>query len=89
MLSYDVSGITYLPFINANPSDSNTIYTALYYAQDEGVTAGQKTCFVTFDQPLYIKATEIARSSPELSGVVVCLGGFHLLMYFMGTQGYR
>ena len=50
--------------------------------------AGQKTCFVTFDQLLYIKATEIVRSSPELSSVVFLLGGFHLMMSFMGAIGH-
>ena len=86
--TYDVSEITTLPFINMDPSDCSTIYTALCYARAQCDKAGQKTCFVTFDQPLYIKATEIVRSSPELAYVVVRLGGFHLLMSLMGAIGY-
>ena len=84
----DVGEITTLPFINMDPSDCSTIYTALCYARAQCDKAGQKTCLVTFDQPLYIKATEIVRSSPELASVVVCFGGFHLLMSFMGATGY-
>ena len=86
--NYDVSEITALPFINNNPSDCSTLYTALCYAKSQCHKAGQKTCFVTFDQPLYIKSVEIVKSSPDLSGVVVRLGGFHLLMSFMGAMTY-
>ena len=82
------SEITTLAFINMDPSDCSTIYTALCYARAQCDKAGQKTCFVTFDQPLYIKATEIVRSSHELACVVVRLGGFHLLMSLMGAIGY-
>jgi hypothetical protein len=41
---------------------------------------------VTFDQPLWQKAVEIALSDVSLN--VVCrLGGFHLLMCFLGSIG--
>ena len=50
-----------------------------------------KTCFVTFDQPLYAKAVKMVSSavtsSSKLSSIVVRLGGFHLLMSFMGAIG--
>ena len=59
--TYDVSEITTLPFINMDPSDCSTIYTALCYARAQCDKAGQKTYFITFDQPLYIKATEIVK----------------------------
>ena len=47
--------------------------------------------FVTFDQPLYVKAVDMVAASVngnDLSSVVVRLGGFHLLMSFMGVVGY-
>ncbi|ELU12774.1 hypothetical protein CAPTEDRAFT_192602 [Capitella teleta] len=47
-----------------------------------------ETCFVTFDQPLYVKANEIVASDEILQGVVVRLGGFHPLISFMGSVGY-
>ncbi|KAF0737722.1 Uncharacterized protein FWK35_00023698 [Aphis craccivora] len=53
--------------------------------------AGHETCVVTFDQPLFIKAREIvAASKPgsELSKVIIRLGGFHLLLSFLGSIGY-
>lgn len=46
---------------------------------------------MTFDQPLYLKARDILASRPDdpaLSNVVIRLGGFHLLMSFMGAIGY-
>ncbi|KAE9523143.1 hypothetical protein AGLY_016457 [Aphis glycines] len=48
----------------------------------------QKTCFVTFDQPLYIKARNIVESYKSNPQIVVKLGGFHLLMSFMGSIDY-
>ena len=44
---------------------------------------------MTFDQPLYWKARDVVANDtePELKNVVVRLGGFHLLMSFMGAMG--
>jgi len=45
---------------------------------------------VTFDQPLFINAMDIVSQvdqNDELSKVIVRLGGFHLLMSYMGTVG--
>ena len=77
------SAVTFLPFINSPPSDYNTVYTALQYAANDSQQQGAAICFVTFDQPLYIKAREIQ------SGIIsVRLGGFHTLMSFMGCIGH-
>lgn len=46
-----------------------------------------RICPVTFDQPLYIKAAEIVAASQGLDRVIVCLGGFHLLMSYLGSIG--
>ena len=53
----------------------------------------QGQMFVTFDQPLYLKARSIIAAysdSPDFNfnKVIVRLGSFHLLMSFMGTIGY-
>ena len=47
-----------------------------------------RICAVTFDQPLYIKAAEIVASSQDLDKVIVRLGGFHLLMSYLGSIGH-
>ena len=41
--TYDVSEITTLPFINMDPSDCSTTYTALCYARAKCDKAGQMT----------------------------------------------
>ena len=48
------------------------------------------TCFVTFDQPLYIKARDIIACTPlsDKSFIVPRLGGFHMLMSYFGCIGY-
>ncbi|MBW0528211.1 hypothetical protein O181_067926 [Austropuccinia psidii MF-1] len=86
-----------LPFINAPPSNYDTVYTALQYAS-ELIQLSQKDdennkikVIITFDQPLYWKAREIiATASPDsqITNCIVRLGGFHLLMSFLGSIGY-
>ncbi len=80
--------IEILPFINLDPGNASTIYTALSFAQKQSEKYGLGTCAVTFDQPLYIKAAEIVSASPDLSKVIARLGGFHLLMSYMGSVGF-
>jgi len=88
---YEVTFVRYQPFINAPPNDYDTIFTALLTGVEESKSLNQVTCLVTFDQPLYLKARDILASrpaDPALSNVVLRLGGFHLLMSFMGAIGY-
>lgn len=45
---------------------------------------------MTFDQPLFIKVVDLvsqADENDELSSIIVRLGGFHLLMNYMGAVG--
>ncbi|XP_071642214.1 uncharacterized protein [Temnothorax longispinosus] len=87
-IEYDVSRVLCLPFVNLPPSSKDAINTVLFYAASECQKRRQKTCFVTFDQPLYIKAREIiAEGDEKLANVVVRLGGFHLLMSYLGGLG--
>lgn len=79
-----------LPLINAPPSNYDTVYTALHYAS-KLIQQTHKKLIVTFDQPLYWKAREIVAAEPldsQISNCVVRLGGFHLLMSFLGSIGY-
>ncbi|ELU12506.1 hypothetical protein CAPTEDRAFT_214834 [Capitella teleta] len=81
---YEKTRIEILPFIKMQPTNPSSIYTALNFAREQSSLHGMKTCFVTFDQPLCAKAIEIVASDEILQGVVVRLGGFHLLMSFHG-----
>ena len=85
---YAVSSINALPFINIDPTKPSAIYTALLFAVDKCKKNNIAWYIVTFDQPLYQKASEIvATSSADLGSGIVKLGGFHLLMSFMGAFG--
>ncbi|XP_061723992.1 uncharacterized protein LOC133530150 [Cydia pomonella] len=77
-----------VPFINAPASNYDTILTALKYAAEK-CKQSDIDCIVTFDQPLYQKAQEIVKSSQDalISKIILRLGGFHLLMSFMGAIG--
>lgn len=58
-----------------------TKYTQFLTELSGNTELKQQTCFVTFDQPLYIRDRDIiagcGKESP-LSNVIVRLGGFHL-----------
>jgi len=41
---------------------------------------------ITFDQPLWLKAVEVVAT--EEMNIVCCLGGFHMLMSFLGSIGH-
>jgi len=79
-----------VPFINLSQSDPSAIFSALNFAAKECKKQHQRSCFVTFDQPLYAKATEIVAASSIMNSesVIIRLSGFHLLMSFLGTIGY-
>lgn len=86
---FHVSDVVTLPFINLNPSNLSTIYTALNFALKEASRHGRNYCIVTFDQPLFIKAVDIVHASSELcDAVIVRLGGLHMTFSFMGADGY-
>ena len=88
---FSTSRILFLPFIHHPASNLNTIYTTLNSIHDNMKFHGHEACVVTFDQPLFIKAREIvAASEPgsELSKIIIRLGGFHLIMSFLGSIGY-
>jgi hypothetical protein len=70
-------------------SDYDTVFISPFEASVRSQGHFQKTCFVTFDQPLFFKARDIVEGGQhsELSCVVVRLGEFNLLMSFMGFIG--
>lgn len=88
--NYSKSQISFLPFIHQPASNYNTIYTTLLCALENAKRYGHTVCIVTFDQPLYAKAREIVSAAPdgsEVSKIIIRLGGFHLLMSYLGAIG--
>lgn len=89
--NFPTSQVMFLPFIDHPASNVDTIYTTLHQALDIAKSHGQKTCVITFDQPLYYKAREmvaVSETNSNLCKVVVKLGGFHMFMSFLGSIGH-
>ena len=83
--SVSKSEILYLPIIDLNPSDETCIFSTLLYIQRQARELNIPTPCITFDQPLWIKAVEIVKA--KSLNVVCRLGGFHVMMSFLGSIG--
>jgi hypothetical protein len=83
---YDCMENHQLPQICSFGTGYDTVFISPFEASERSKGHFQKTCFITFDQPLFFKARDIVEGGQhsELSCVVVRLGDFHLLMTFMG-----
>ena len=79
------SSFSFLPIINLNLSDESCIFSTLLFVQHQARQLNIPTPCVTFDQPLYIKAFEIVDAKDMK--IVLKLGGFHMLMSFLGGIG--
>ncbi|KAK6183990.1 hypothetical protein SNE40_006544 [Patella caerulea] len=73
-----------LPIIDQNPNDEDCVYSTLCYISEQASRLKLPSTSVTFDQPLFLKAFEIAETK-GLSRLVIRLGGFHLLMSALGS----
>ncbi|ESO85472.1 hypothetical protein LOTGIDRAFT_154963 [Lottia gigantea] len=67
-----------------SPNDDSGIYSALVYLQTQGEKLGLQNFCITFDQPLYLRASEIVEAK-KMNKIVLRLGGFHLLMSALGS----
>ena len=77
--------VTFLPILDLNPSDSTCIYSVLNFISSQANTLGIQTPILTFDQPLWLRAMEIVRA--KSLPIVLILGGFHLMMSYLGRIG--
>ena len=53
------SKIMFLPIIDLSPTDPTCIYTTLEFVIDQAKSLNVRTPVLTFDQPFWLKATEI------------------------------
>ena len=79
------STIGFMPMIDMNPSDLSCINSTLHFVCEQSVKYNVAPV-VTFDQPLFWKATTIINGSPGTSPLR--LGGFHTEMSFLGSIGH-
>ena len=78
--------ILFLPIIDLDPSDmTRCIYSTLLFVESQAQKLNMLTACITFDQALWIKAIEIIKGK---SLKIVCrLGGFHLIISYLGSIG--
>ena len=84
------SSIYYLPMIDLPPGNKSCILSTLEFIYKEAVKHSVIP-IITFDQPLYWKASEIIANAPDnshLKEIVLLLGCFHTLMNLLGAVGY-
>lgn len=81
-----ISDVEMLSIVDLNPSDTDCIYSTLVYVIDQAKKLRISTPDIIFDQPLYIKAVDIAQKGNL--DIVIRLGGFHMLMSFLGSIGH-
>ncbi len=77
------SKVYLLPIIDLNPNDMSCLFSTLKFIESRAETLGIATPIITFDQLLSIKANEVIKG--KSFNMVCMLGGFHLLMSFMGS----
>jgi len=72
-----------------NQTEHQTIYTTLMRIKEAMNNLGQTHVPIVFDMGLLTKALEITWANPEeLSGVIPCYGGMHLLMSTIAAIGH-
>ena len=77
--------VNFLSIINLNPSDESCIYSTLLFVEQQAQQRTVPSPCITFDQSLFIKGFEISKAKDM--NIVIRLGGFHLLMLFLGGTG--
>ena len=74
--------LDFLHIINLNPSDESWIYSTLLFVEQQAQQLNVPSPCITVDQPLFIESFEILKA--KHMNIVIRLGGFHLLMLFLG-----
>ena len=84
------SVISYLDTIDASATDLRTAYEVLSRGCEIKDRLQLKAVVCVFDQAFYAKAMEIFWKHKSLfEGLVIMMGGFHLLMMLLGVIGTR
>ena len=80
--------IGYLPLWDTTPTDYSTVYIIMQILIRIIDHLEQKNTVITFDQAMYKIGKELQWMRPdEFKHTVIRMGGFHILMNFMGAIG--
>ena len=84
------SKISYLDTLDSPATDIKTAYEVLCRACAIKECLGLESVLCVLDQAFYAKAAEVIWKNKDIFGdIVIMLGGFHLLMMFLGVMGIR
>ena len=80
--------IGYLPFLLSFPADPNLVANALMICIRTNKKLGNMFAVVSQDLAVYEISYALRREKPDkFPNLILHLGGFHLLMNFLGTVG--
>jgi len=74
------------PLVDLHPTDDTCIYSTLLFVDQQARHLKVPVTCITFDQPLWLKAVDICMAAGL--NRVCRLGGFHLLMSYLGCIGH-
>lgn len=84
------SEITYLPIIDASPTEYSTIYAMIQRSLEIQQELGIQYLTVVCDEAIYAKMQQIRWKDPNVKlNLILRLGAFHAAMSFLGTIGKR
>ena len=74
--------------LNAPADDYSTFYTAFKQCLDVDAKLQNPYTIIGVDQALFCKSMELKWNCPEFKDkIIICLGGLHVSMKFMGVIG--
>lgn len=82
--------VNFLPIIDMNPTDLTCINSTMHFICKDAAKYNAEVS-LTFDQPLWWKARTIIENESvdsPIKRIVLCLGGFHMKMSFLGAIGH-
>ena len=80
------STVSLLPITDLNPGDLSCVYSTLMFIIDQSKRIIVKIPVITFDQSLWLKATDVVNAKALKVVLIPC--GFHLMMSFIGSIGH-
>ena len=80
------SEFDFMPIIDLKSSEEDCLYSTLCFIAEQASRMNIPDPCVTFDQPSWIKSVKIVKS--KNMGIICRLGGFHMLMSYLGSISF-
>ena len=86
--SISTTSIGYCPFLRRPPTNPDVVKEALHICMKASAKLGLSHTVVTQDEAVYEISYTLRKNNPvEFPGLILRLGGFHLLMNYLGAVG--